>query len=152
MGNSWAQLWASATVGLVIFILAQAYGFVASPTHTDPLVAPQANAMAAVIEPLMLQGAQVHWTLYAVGAILSLLMTWIGISPLAFALGMFIPLDLNTPLASWRFVSPLLRQERQKRRSIRKSTQSTRYSYCIRLYRRCSIVWRSWCVLVVLQR
>lgn len=91
-------LFSSATVGLVIYVLAQAYGFVQTPLTPDPLVAPQANAMAAVIEPLMLPGAQVHWILYVVGAVLSLLMLWLGISPLAFALGMFIPLDLNTPL------------------------------------------------------
>lgn len=88
----------AATVGLVIYVLAQAYGFVYSPATPDPLVAPQANAMAAVIEPLMLPGAEVNWMLYIVGAVLSLLTTWLGISPLAFALGMFIPLDLNTPL------------------------------------------------------
>lgn len=91
-------LFSAATVGLVIYVLAQAYGFVATPATPDPLVAPQANAMAAVIEPLMLPGAQVHWMLYIVGAILALIMHWIGIPPLAFALGMFIPLQLNTPL------------------------------------------------------
>jgi putative OPT family oligopeptide transporter len=63
-----------------------------------PLVAPQANAMAAVIEPLMMKDAHVQWGLYLIGAIISFLMYLIGISPLAFALGMFIPLDLNTPL------------------------------------------------------
>lgn len=89
---------ASATVGLVIYVLAQAYGFTATAATPNPLVAPQANAMAAVIEPLMLPGAKVYWMLYAIGAIISLLMNWLGISPLAFALGMFIPLDLNTPL------------------------------------------------------
>ncbi len=91
-------LLSAATVGLVIYILSQAYGFVKSPDFPDPLVAPQANAMAAVIEPLMLPGAKVHWMLFIVGAVISVLMNWIGISPLAFALGMFIPLDLNTPL------------------------------------------------------
>ncbi len=64
----------------------------------DPLVAPQANAMAAVIEPLMLKDAKIHWMLYIVGAVIALLVYLLGISPLAFALGMFIPLDLNTPL------------------------------------------------------
>lgn len=88
----------AATVGLVIYVLAQAYGFVATPQTPDPLVAPQANAMAAVIEPLMLPGAQINWMLYITGAILALIMNWIGIAPLAFALGMFIPLPLNTPL------------------------------------------------------
>lgn len=98
----------SATVGIVIYILAQAYGFVLTPQTPDPLVAPQANAMAAVIEPLMLPGAQVHWMLFGVGAVISLLMLWLGISPLAFALGMFIPLDLNTPLVVGGLISHFL--------------------------------------------
>jgi putative OPT family oligopeptide transporter len=99
--ESWkflGTLVSAATVGIVIYILSQAYGFVKSPMYPDPLVAPQANAMAAVIEPLMLAGAQIHWMLFVVGAFISLLVFWLGISPLAFALGMFIPLDLNTPL------------------------------------------------------
>ena len=87
----------SATVGLVIFVLNQAYGFVQSPAHSQPMTAPQANAMAAIIEPLM-SGSGVSWVLLSVGAIISVLMNWLKISPLAFALGMFIPLDLNTPL------------------------------------------------------
>ncbi|MBE2189842.1 MAG: oligopeptide transporter, OPT family [Desulfobulbaceae bacterium] len=99
--ESWkflGTLVSAATVGVVIYILSQAYGFVKTDVFTDPLVAPQANAMAAVIEPLMLQGAEIHWMLFAVGAIIAILVNWLKISPLAFALGMFIPLDLNTPL------------------------------------------------------
>lgn len=88
----------AATVGLVIFVLGRAYGYVNTPATPNPLVAPQANAMAAVIEPLMLSGAKVYWGLYLVGAIISVLINWLGVSPLAFALGMFIPQDLNTPL------------------------------------------------------
>ncbi len=87
----------AATVGAVIFILNQAYGFVKTPETPDPMVAPQANAMAAIIEPLM-SGTGVSWVLLGVGAIIALLVNWLGISPLAFALGMFIPLSLNTPL------------------------------------------------------
>ncbi len=87
----------AATVGAVIFILNKAYGFVPSAEHTEPMTAPQANAMAAIIEPLM-SGSGVSWILLSVGAVISILMNWLGISPLAFALGMFIPLDLNTPL------------------------------------------------------
>lgn len=87
----------AATVGAVIFILNEAYGFVATPENPDPMVAPQANAMAAIIEPLM-SGSGVSWVLLGVGAIIALLVNWLGISPLAFALGMFIPLQLNTPL------------------------------------------------------
>lgn len=87
----------AATVGAVIFILNEAYGFVATETHTNPMVAPQANAMAAIIEPLM-SGSGVSWMLLGIGAVISILVNWLNISPLAFALGMFIPLPLNTPL------------------------------------------------------
>ena len=61
------------------------------------MVAPQANAMAAIIEPLM-SGSGVSWMLLGIGAVISILINWLNISPLAFALGMFIPLPLNTPL------------------------------------------------------
>ena len=91
-------LFSAATVGIVIYVLGQAYGYVQTDLTPNPLVAPQANAMAAVIEPLMLPGANVYWILYLVGAILALALNFIGIPPLAFALGMFIPLGLNTPL------------------------------------------------------
>ena len=87
----------AATVGVVIFILNQAYGFVQTPQHPQPMTAPQANAMAAIIEPLM-SGTGVSWVLLGIGAVISVLINWLGISPLAFALGMFIPLPLNTPL------------------------------------------------------
>ena len=86
----------AATVGAVIFILNEAYGFVASPENPNPMVAPQANAMAAIIEPLM-AGSGVSWMLLG-GAVIAILINWLGISPLAFALGMFIPIQLNTPL------------------------------------------------------
>jgi len=87
----------AATVGIVIFILNKAYGFVQTPEHPTPMTAPQANAMAAIIEPLM-SGTGVSWVLLGIGAVISVLMNWLKISPLAFALGMFIPLPLNTPL------------------------------------------------------
>ncbi|MBR0272928.1 MAG: oligopeptide transporter, OPT family [Bacteroidaceae bacterium] len=83
----------AATVGGVIIILNKTYGF----TGDQALVAPQANAMAAVIEPLMMgQGAP--WLLYGVGAVLALMLNVLGVPVLAFALGMFIPLELNVPL------------------------------------------------------
>jgi len=81
------------TVGFVIMILNETYGFVGE----GALVAPQANAMAAVIQPLMDQ-QPAPWTLYIVGAILALVLTMIRVPALAFALGMYIPLELNTPL------------------------------------------------------
>ncbi|MBI5325365.1 MAG: oligopeptide transporter, OPT family, partial [Ignavibacteriae bacterium] len=86
----------AASVGAVILLLNQTYGF--SPDSPNPLAAPQANAMAAVIQPLMSAEAQVHWTLYLVGAVIALLLNALKISPLAFALGMYLPQELNTPL------------------------------------------------------
>lgn len=87
----------AATVGGVILVLNEVYGFYATPEHTDPLVAPQANAMAKVIEPLM-TGGETPWILYITGVVLALLLNWLGVPSLAFCLGMFIPLSLNTPL------------------------------------------------------
>jgi putative OPT family oligopeptide transporter len=90
----------AATVGGVMIILNKTYGF----TGEGALVAPQANAMAAVIEPLMMgQGAP--WMLYGCGAILALLLNVLGVPVLPFALGMFIPLQLNTPLVVGGLIS-----------------------------------------------
>lgn len=85
----------AATVGGVMMLLNQIYGF--DPAQQGHLVAPQANAMAAVIEPLM-NGAGAPWILYGIGALLAIILTLLKIPALAFALGMFIPLELNTPL------------------------------------------------------
>ncbi len=85
----------AATVGGVIMILNKAYGF--TPDNSDVMAAPQARAMAAVIEPLM-SGQGAPWLLYGIGAVISIVLTLCGISALAFALGMFIPLQLNLPL------------------------------------------------------
>lgn len=82
----------AATVGGVIMLLNETYGFAG-----DSLAAPQAHAMAAVIEPLM-QGAGAPWLLYGIGALMAILLTWAKIPALAFALGMFIPMELNIPL------------------------------------------------------
>ncbi|MBR7135467.1 MAG: OPT/YSL family transporter, partial [Bacteroidaceae bacterium] len=82
----------AATVGGVIMILNKTYGFT-----SGALAAPQANAMAAVIDPLM-NGVAAPWLLYGIGAALALLLTYFNIPALAFALGMFIPLELNLPL------------------------------------------------------
>ena len=83
----------AATVAGVMIILNKSFGFVGE----GALVAPQANAMAAVIQPLM-TGGQTPWMLYFCGAALALTLTAIGVPALAFALGMFIPMDLNAPL------------------------------------------------------
>ena len=82
----------AATVGGVMIILNKAYGFT-----SGELAAPQANAMAAVIKPLM-TGVGAPWLLYGIGAVLAIVLTFFRIPALAFALGMFINLELNIPL------------------------------------------------------
>lgn len=85
----------AATVSGVVMILNKAYGF--TPDNADVMAAPQARAMAAVIEPLM-SGQGAPWLLYGIGAVIAVVLNACGVSALAFALGMFIPLNLNLPL------------------------------------------------------
>ena len=82
----------AATVGGVMMLLNETYGFA-----SGALAAPQANAMAAVIDPLM-NGVGAPWPLYALGAIIAVILTFCKVPALAFALGMFIPMELNVPL------------------------------------------------------
>jgi putative OPT family oligopeptide transporter len=84
---------AAATVGGVMLVLNKTYGF----TGDGALVAPQANAMAAVIQPMM-NGGSAPWLLYGIGAVIAILLTVFKVPALAFCLGMFIPIDLNLPL------------------------------------------------------
>ena len=84
---------ASVTVCGVMLVLNKTYGF----TGDNALVAPQANAMAAVIQPMM-NGGGAPWLLYGIGAVIAIVLTAFKVPALPFALGMFIPLDLNLPL------------------------------------------------------
>ena len=84
---------AAATVGGVMLVLNKTYGF----TGEGALVAPQANAMAAVIQPMM-NGGSAPWLLYGIGALIAIALTLFKLPALAFCLGMFIPIDLNLPL------------------------------------------------------
>lgn len=102
---------AAATVCGVMLVLNKTFGF----TGDNALVAPQANAMAAVIQPLM-NGGGAPWILYGIGALIAITLTMCKIPALAFALGMFIPIDLNLPLLvggaiSW-FVSTRSKDEK----------------------------------------
>ena len=90
----------AATVAGVMIIMNETYGF----TGEGALVAPQANAMAAVIKPLM-TGGVTPWLLYGIGAGLILVLTLINVPALPFALGMFIPMNLNAPLVVGGLVS-----------------------------------------------
>lgn len=101
--ESWkflGTLVSAATVGAVILMLKNVYGF----SGPDALSAPQANAMAKVLEPMMM-GGDTPWTLYIIGAVLALILNWLGVPALAFCLGMFLPLHLNTPMLVGGLVS-----------------------------------------------
>ena len=105
----------AATVGGVMMLLNETYGFA-----SGALAAPQANAMAAVIDPLM-TGTGAPWPLYAIGAVLAIILTWCKIPALAFALGMFIPMELNVPLlvggaVNWYVTTRSKRPEENKTR------------------------------------
>ena len=110
----------AATVGGVMMLLNETYGFA-----SGQLAAPQANAMAAVIEPLM-NGVGAPWALYAIGAAIALVLTYFKVPALAFALGMFIPLELNVPLVvggaiNW-FVTTRTKDEQKNKERGEKGT------------------------------
>lgn len=110
--ESWkflGTLVSAATVGGVILMLNNVYGF----TGEDALAAPQANAMAKVLEPMMM-GGETPWILYIVGVILALILNWLGVPALAFCLGMFLPLSLNTPMLVGGLVSWLVAHSSKK--------------------------------------
>ncbi|MBR1881641.1 MAG: oligopeptide transporter, OPT family [Muribaculaceae bacterium] len=110
-------LLSAATVGGVMIVLNKTYGFVGE----NALVAPQANAMAAVIDPLMM-GGDTPWMLYIVGAILALLLNWLKVPALPFSLGMFIPLQLNAPLLIGGLISWFV-STRSKNEEVNKARQ-----------------------------
>ncbi|MDH7515796.1 MAG: oligopeptide transporter, OPT family [Bacteroidota bacterium] len=96
-------LLSAASVGIVILLLNKTYGF----TGEGALAAPQANAMAAVIQPLM-SNQPAPWVLYIAGALIALTLELIHIPPLAFALGMYIPLELNTPVLAGGIIAHIV--------------------------------------------
>jgi putative OPT family oligopeptide transporter len=88
----------------VIMLMARVYGFTPGPEHANPLPAPQPNAMAAVLRGVMgTEGAP--WFYYGVGAVFAVVMELCRVSPLAFALGMYLPMELNSPLVLGAFIS-----------------------------------------------
>ncbi len=100
---------ASITVTAMIMLFASVYGYTHSPAHPNPMPAPQANAMAAVIQSVM-SSAQAPWLLYGVGAVIALIVEMLGISALAFALGMYLPIELNTPILFGALVAEYVRR------------------------------------------
>jgi len=95
--NILASAVASITVTGAIMLFASTKGYVVSAAHPNPMPAPQANAMAAVIQSVM-ASAEAPWLLYGVGAVIALIVEMLGISALAFALGMYLPIELNSPI------------------------------------------------------
>lgn len=100
---------ASITVTAVMFLFAYTDGYVLSAAHPRPLPAPQANAMAAVARSMM-GSTQAPWFLYGLGAVIAVVVEIIGVSGLAFALGMYLPMDLNTPLLVGAIVAWLVKR------------------------------------------
>lgn len=98
-------LFASASVAGVILLLNKTYGFGA---QAGGLEAPQASAMAAVIQPLM-TGQPAPWMLYLAGGFLAVILQMVGVPPLAFALGMYLPLHLNTPILAGGLIAYIVR-------------------------------------------
>jgi putative OPT family oligopeptide transporter len=100
---------AAVTVTAVMFVFARVYGYAPSPEHHNPVAAPQANAMAAVISSVMQSGGA-PWFLYGIGAVVAVVVQMLGISALAFALGMYLPIELNSPIFAGAIVAWLVRR------------------------------------------
>jgi len=109
ISNLLASVIASAATTAVILLLAQVYGFAPGPEHPNPLAAPQPNAMAAVLRGVM-GSAGAPWFLYGLGAVFAVSAELCGISALAFALGMYLPMELNSPLVVGALVAWLLKR------------------------------------------
>jgi putative OPT family oligopeptide transporter len=100
----------SITVTAMIMLFAKVYGYSVSVQHPSPMPAPQANAMAAVIQSVM-SSAEAPWLLYGVGAAIALIVEMLGVSALAFALGMYLPIELNTPILFGALVAEYVRRK-----------------------------------------
>ena len=107
-------LFAAASVGVVILVLYKTYGF-----GPGGLEAPQASAMAAVLKPLM-TGAPAPWLLYLAGVFLAIILELIGVPPLAFALGMYLPIYLNTPLLAGGLISHFVGKSSKNKDLVKK--------------------------------
>jgi uncharacterized oligopeptide transporter (OPT) family protein len=110
---------AAVSVTAVIMVLNTSYGF-SELTSAKPLPAPQANAMVAVIEPLM-TGQPAPWLLYMAGIFMALVLEWTGLPALAFALGMYLPLEVNTPVLAGGLIAHFVgmggsKETKQKRK------------------------------------
>ncbi|HXY40896.1 MAG TPA: oligopeptide transporter, OPT family, partial [Vicinamibacteria bacterium] len=109
LSNLAGAVLASAATTAVILLMARVYGFSPSPEHLHPLPAPQPNAMAAVLRGVMGESGT-PWFLYGVGSVFAVVAQMVGVSGLAFALGMYLPMELNSPLVLGAAVGWLLQR------------------------------------------
>ncbi len=110
---------AAVSVTGVIMMLNATYGFT-----SDLLPAPQANAMAAVIEPLM-TGQPAPWLLYMAGVFMALILQWTGLPALAFALGMYLPLSVNTPVLAGGLIAHWVAQGGSEKTQTKRKEKGT---------------------------
>ena len=108
--NIAASVVAAVVVTAVMLLLAKVYGFHRSPEHPSPLPAPQANAMAGILGFIMQEGDVTKWYMLAFGGVIALVVEMLGVSSLAFALGMYIPIEYNTPLLLGALVAHFVRK------------------------------------------
>ena len=101
------------TMGWILFLLADTYGIVASAEHPDPLLAPQANVMAALVSGIL--GGNLPWEFIIAGGMIALAVELLGIGSLPFAIGLYLPLDLSTPIMAGGLLAFIVRKTTQKR-------------------------------------
>ncbi len=96
------------TMGMVLFLLVDTYGIVPSAEHPDPLLAPQANVMAAVVQGIL--GGELPWEFIIAGGMIALAVEFLGVSSLPFAIGLYLPLDLSTPIMCGGLLALMVRK------------------------------------------
>jgi putative OPT family oligopeptide transporter len=103
------------TAGLTIVLLAKAFQFgeAAPGDLRQVLVAPQASALKAVVEGFM-SGQPVAYVLFGIGAMITVILEMLGLSSMVFALGIYLPLQLTTPILAGGFVSHLVNKRGDK--------------------------------------
>jgi putative OPT family oligopeptide transporter len=114
---------AAIAVGLTIVMLAQVFQF-GEQAPGDPrpvLVAPQASIMQALVEGFM-NRQPIAYVLFAVGALITIAMEMLGVPALIFALGMYLPLDLNTPALVGGWLSHLVTRRSERTTGVRGRT------------------------------
>ena len=109
-GNMVGSVLSAAVVTAVMLLLAKVYGFASGPGHPNPLPAPQANAMAAILKFIMQTSDQSKWYLLGFGGVVALVVELLGASSLAFALGMYIPIEYNSPILLGAIVAHFVRK------------------------------------------